>query len=48
MTFAAFLSALKNAYDIVSEDAAYANEHKVHDLLNKIMPTSRKNWKLVI
>jgi hypothetical protein len=41
MTFAAFSSALKNAYDIVSEDAAYADEHKVRDLLDKIMPTSK-------
>jgi hypothetical protein len=41
MTFAAFSSALKNAYDIVSEDAAYADEHKVCDLLDKIMPTSK-------
>jgi hypothetical protein len=41
MTFAAFSFALKNAYDIVSEDAAYADEHKVRDLLDKIMPTSK-------
>jgi hypothetical protein len=41
MTFAAFSSALKNAYDIVSEDAAYADEHKVRDLLDKIIPTSK-------
>jgi hypothetical protein len=27
MTFAEFSSALKNAYDIVSEEAPYANEH---------------------
>jgi hypothetical protein len=41
MTFAAFSSGLKNAYDIVSEDAAYADEHKVRDLLDKIMLTSK-------
>jgi hypothetical protein len=41
MTFATFSSALKNAYDIVSEDAAYADEYKVRDLLDKIMPTTR-------
>jgi hypothetical protein len=41
MTFAAFSSSLKNAYDIISEDAAYADEHKVRDLLDKIMPTSK-------
>jgi hypothetical protein len=41
MTFAAFSSALKNAYDIVSKDAAYSDEHKVRDLLDKIMPTSK-------
>jgi hypothetical protein len=41
MTFAAFSSALKNAYDIVSEEAPYADEHKVRDLLEKIMPTSK-------
>jgi hypothetical protein len=41
MTFAAFSSALKNAYDIILEDAAYADEHKVRDLLDKIMPTSK-------
>jgi hypothetical protein len=41
MTFAAFSSALKNAYDIVSEDAANANKHKVRDLLDKIIPTSK-------
>jgi hypothetical protein len=41
MTFAAFSSALKNAYDIVSEEAPYANEHKVRDLLEKIMPKSK-------
>jgi hypothetical protein len=40
MTFAAFSLALKNAYDIVSEDAPYADEHKVRDLLKKIKPTS--------
>jgi hypothetical protein len=41
MTFAEFSSALKNAYDIVSEDAAYADEYKVRDLLDKIQPTTR-------
>jgi hypothetical protein len=41
MTFATFSSALKNAYDIVLVDAAYADEHKVRDLLEKIMPTSK-------
>jgi len=41
VTFAAFSSALKNAYDIVSEEAPYADEHKVRDLLEKIMPTSK-------
>jgi hypothetical protein len=41
MMFAAFSSALKNAYNIVSEDAAYADEHKVRDLLDKIMLTSK-------
>jgi hypothetical protein len=29
MTFTAFSSALKNAYDIVSEDAAYADKQSV-------------------
>jgi hypothetical protein len=48
MTFAAFSSALKNAYDIVSEDAAYADEHKVRDLLDKIMPTSKVQQMEVI
>jgi hypothetical protein len=32
MTFASFSSALKNAYDIVLEDAVYAVKHKVRDL----------------
>jgi hypothetical protein len=41
MTFATFSSALKNAYDIVSEDAVYADEYKVRDLLDKIMPITR-------
>jgi hypothetical protein len=41
MTFAAFSSALKNAYDIVAQDAAYADEYKVRDLLEKIRPTSQ-------
>jgi hypothetical protein len=41
MTFAQFLSALKNAYDIISVDAAYADESKVRDLLDKIQPTTR-------
>jgi hypothetical protein len=41
MTFAEFSSALKNAYDIVSEEAPYADEHKVRDLLEKIKPTSQ-------
>jgi hypothetical protein len=36
MTFAQFLSALKNAYDIISVDAAYADEYKVCDLLDKV------------
>jgi hypothetical protein len=41
MTFAQFSSALKTAYDIVSEDAAYADEYKVRDLLDKIIPMTR-------
>jgi hypothetical protein len=41
MTFAQFSSSLKNAYDIVSVDAAYADEYKVRDLLDKLQPTTR-------
>jgi hypothetical protein len=39
--FAEFSSALKNAYNIVSEEAPYADEHKVRDLLEKIKPKSQ-------
>jgi hypothetical protein len=41
MRFGKFASDLKNAYDIVSVDVQYADEHRIRDLVEKIQPVSK-------